>query len=48
MIEHGAQVSNLVQAIFYWRKEDSLRGLLAIHVDDFSFGLAQLNLKLHS
>ena len=35
MIEHGAQVSDLDQAIFYWRKESSLHGLLAAHVDDF-------------
>ena len=35
MTEHGAQVSNLDQAIFYWRKEDRLHGLLAAHVDDF-------------
>ena len=35
MIEHGAQVSNLDQAIFYWRKENSLHGLLAAHLDDF-------------
>ena len=34
-MEHGAQVSNLDQAIFYWRKEDSLHGLLADHVNDF-------------
>ena len=44
MIEQGAQVS-VSQATFYWRKENSLHGLLAAHVDD-SFGLAQLNLKL--
>ena len=43
MIEHGAQVSNLDQAIFYWRKEDSLHGLLAAHVDDFFWpGTAEL------
>ena len=35
MIEHGTQVSNLDQAIFYRRKENSLHGLLAAHVDDF-------------
>ena len=48
VIEHGTQVSNLDQAIFYWRKEDSLHGLLAAHVDDSFGGLAQMNLKLHS
>ena len=47
MTEHGAQVPDLDRAVFYWRKEDSLHGPLAAHVDDY-FGLAQLNLKLHS
>ena len=42
MIEHGAQISNLDQAIFYWRKEDSLHGWVAAHVDDiFGAGTAE-------
>ena len=39
MIEHGAQVSNLDQGIFYWRKENSSHGLLGAHADDFILGL---------